>query len=387
MIAVPVKQETSRSPVVQTVMVALTDDCNLRCGYCFVKKQPRRMTAETAGRVVDFAFRGDVSGRIVQLNFFGGEPFLELDRMEEIVEGALGRLQEAGKGVSFSATTNGTLLSPRIRRLIERARMALLVSLDGGPKVTGRDRPFVSGRNSFEVVARNFPHFLEASPDVTVRTTFHPGAMDLVGRVEWLTALGAPRIVLCPVLELPWLGREAELEQAYLELADWYLAHSSRDGVPPLTITNELLMRWHRALCGVPRPRRPCEVGDTLLGLDPEGNIMPCHRFLYRPYDWLGTLERPEVHSPRRHRYLEIDSSKLVGCDECQARPVCGGGCRVVALERGLGIDGVDPHFCVTMRAHHQAVVRIHQGLLERGWLEAALRRLSSRAVPGAVPH
>lgn len=78
--SLPVLQQKPQNPV-RTLMVYLTEDCNLRCTYCFVKKKKRSMSSEVARKTVDFFLSPAVSGseRDLQVNFFGGEPLL-MDR-------------------------------------------------------------------------------------------------------------------------------------------------------------------------------------------------------------------------------------------------------------------------------------------------------------------
>lgn len=366
----PISQVT-----VKTLMLHVTDQCNLDCSYCFVKKVPRRMTRETARRALDLFFSPDLAGSLYrpQVNFFGGEPFLELDLMEEVYDLATAPRPNNGRRPVLAVTTNGTLFGPRIQRLLREYGMQVLLSLDGDARTTGEDRPFTSGRNSYRAAAENLPRFVEAAADVMVRCTFHPGALDLRGRVEHLLGLGAPRIALCPVMDHDWEPHVARVEEAYQDLGEWVLERTGPGGIPPLEVTRRLLWDWHAATTGRPRPVRPCPVGHDLLAVDPEGNVMPCHRFLYRPGDWLGTVERPDVLSGRRRPFVEIDSSRMEECRGCAAEPVCGGGCRLVALDRGLGLHDPHPGHCIPMRAHLEMVVRLHAYLLERGWLLAAL--------------
>lgn len=371
----PVHQQPPTKSPVTTLMVYLTEDCNLRCTYCFVAKKKRSMTSETASKVVDFFLSPAVSGqaRDLQLNFFGGEPFLDLDRMDEIVERASRLARSAGRRVYFSATTNGTILSDRIERRLRESSFALLLSLDGGPEITREDRPFVGGRSSHELVVKNFPRFLEAtSGRVMVRTTFHPSAMRLVERLEYLLSLGAPSVFLCPVLDADWESSVHELNREYQELATWFLARCRAGEAPALEATWMLLRQWHSFFLGAARPDRPCPVGKDLMAVDPDGNVLPCHRFLYRRQDWLGTVEAPNLAG--RQPYLELHSSLLPpDCNECPAQPVCGGGCRLVALQRGLGLHDIYSGFCIPMRAHALAAFRIYRELAAEGLLERVL--------------
>jgi sulfatase maturation enzyme AslB (radical SAM superfamily) len=74
------------SPV-RTLMLLVTYACNLRCTYCFVEKEPRRMPAEVARKAVEWFLAHPVSGSEYRpvVSFFGGEPFLEVERMVSVL--------------------------------------------------------------------------------------------------------------------------------------------------------------------------------------------------------------------------------------------------------------------------------------------------------------
>ena len=71
----------------------LTDRCNLACTYCYVHKGKTDMSLDTAKRVVDMAAAEGGHHGIV---FFGGEPLLCRDLMEQIVDYAEGKTREGG---------------------------------------------------------------------------------------------------------------------------------------------------------------------------------------------------------------------------------------------------------------------------------------------------
>ncbi|HEY4002431.1 MAG TPA: radical SAM protein [Candidatus Xenobia bacterium] len=350
----------------KNLILYLTEDCNLRCTYCFVLKKPRRMSAETARKTVDFFFSRNVSGAENQLDitFFGGEPFMEMDRMEEVIEYARAQGPNVYKNCHFSATTNGTVATPRTEAIISGSGMRLLVSMDGGHGAT-RYRPFVSGKPSYDKVAENLPKLVSWASDVVVRMTFHPDALDLVGNVRHVLSLGAPAIALCPVIEAAWDGHEAALESAYQALADWYIEEARQGRIVPLEVTHALLQAHHQARHGAGRPIRPCGVGHSLIAVEPDGHVMPCHQFINRPKDWLGTVHEPALDATKRLPYLQLSSRTLLGCDTCLAEPVCGGGCRAVVVNAGLDLQkGTHPGYCLTTRAHAQAVYRIYDTLM-----------------------
>lgn len=366
MIELPVAKPGPVYAPVANLMLYVIEECNLRCTYCFVDKKPRYMSAETARKTVEWFLSRDISGALpyVNINFFGGEPFMALDRMEQVMALCRELAPAASKRVSFSATTNGTIATPRVEKLLRTARVCLLVSLDGTREANGQ-RPFVSGRESYQAVARNLPRLVEWAEDVTVRMTFTPETLDLVDNVRHAFELGAPRIALHPVLENDWAAHQAELEQAYDRLGEWILSEIRLGRIPPLSATWTLFQQLDRVRrFGAGRPDRPCNVGTSLLAVDPDGKVLPCHRFLYRRRDWLGTVDSTEL-SADRWQYVHLSSSQVLGCDTCPARLLCGGGCRVVVLNSGGSLHETHPPYCVTMRAHARMVESLYAALSE----------------------
>jgi uncharacterized protein len=269
-----------------------------------------------------------------------------------------------------------------VEKLIRASGMSLLVSMDGDHDATSY-RPYASGRSSYPAVARNLPRLADWSSDVMVRMTFHPQALDLVDNVGHVLEMGAPAIALCPVLEVSWDGYEQALERAYEYLADWYLEQARLGSVPPLSVTNTLLKQLHRNRLFGERPIRPCGVGTSMLGVDVDGNVMPCHRFLYRPDDRLGRVEQPALND-KRAQYVELTSRSMIGCDTCMANLVCGGGCRAVAVHAGLRLNEPHPNHCLTMRAHARVAYRIYDTLMAEG-NPAFARMLGSPSSVGPV--
>jgi uncharacterized protein len=269
--------------------------------------------------------------------------------MERTIAYAKTRSVNAGKEIRFSATTNATVASPRVERIIRDNAMSLLVSADGNAAAAAH-RPFVSGRSSYAFVARNLRKLTDWSPHALVRLTFHPHSLDLVGSIQHVLALGAKSVAMAPVQEADWSSHVDALEDAYQSLATWYIDQARECVIPPLAITNLLLHQYHKVKQGMTtRPQRPCGVGTSLISIDP---------------DWIGTVNGP-VEPKRREPYWDITSRKVMGCETCIAQPVCGGGCRVVALNAGLGLNDRYEPFCITMRAHARALYRIYETLVQ----------------------
>ncbi len=372
--SLPVQQDRPKYAPIRNLMLYINQECNLRCTYCFLKKVPRYMTQEVALRTVDYVMQRNISGGVHQLsiNFFGGEPFLSVDLMQTVIEYARRKRFNVEKTFNFSATTNGTLANARVEKAIRDGSVSLLVSLDGGAHAS-RHRPMVSGRESYSLVAKNLPKLAAWSPSCTVRLTYTPDDLQLLKRLQEVLALGHFGIAVCPVVEADWSGQEQAVEEAHQELGDWFLQEFAQGRRAPLEVTWQLLSAYTQRMHCQSRPK-PCPVGDSLLSVDYAGNVMPCHRFLHRSQDHLGTVAADQF-PPERWQYVHLRALEVPDCATCEARTVCGGGCRAVALQSGYGLQGVHPNHCLLMRAHVRQVQRIYQALHSHEQFWAYLRQ------------
>ena len=78
-----------REAKAQNLTFIVTEDCNLRCKYCYVthKSSNARMTFETAKKFIDYIFKIKRNEQhAVILDFIGGEPFLEIDLIDQICD-------------------------------------------------------------------------------------------------------------------------------------------------------------------------------------------------------------------------------------------------------------------------------------------------------------
>lgn len=191
-------------PITYAVLF-LTEDCNLRCPYCYAPKGPRRLDVQVGRDVVDFMLAAPAKVKSVTICLFGGEPLLEFDTVRELVDYGERRSQEAGKRLKFGMTTNGTLISDEVADFMAAHKLTANLSIDGGPESHNRNRKTVDGRGSFDLVdaalkrlaARKFRH--------NVRLTYTAATVDrLFDNVQYLWDRGCNSISPQPVLNDGW---------------------------------------------------------------------------------------------------------------------------------------------------------------------------------------
>ncbi|HBU58170.1 MAG TPA: hypothetical protein DEB33_10530, partial [Gemmatimonadetes bacterium] len=108
-----------------TMVLNVTNKCNLACTYCYeygedkiidtqYGKQPKFMSEDTAEESVEFLLKQSGDQPRAHMTFFGGETLLNFPVLQKTVAYARRRAAEERKTISFSLTTNATLLKPEI---------------------------------------------------------------------------------------------------------------------------------------------------------------------------------------------------------------------------------------------------------------------------------
>ena len=112
----------------KTLILHLTDACNLNCRYCYHAEwdlkqgQKKVMGLDVARRAVDFLLNYAAELEEVVLVFFGGEPLLNFRVIPAVVDYACQKASEKGKKINFAITTNGTLLTDEIIDFFSRQK-------------------------------------------------------------------------------------------------------------------------------------------------------------------------------------------------------------------------------------------------------------------------
>jgi uncharacterized Fe-S cluster-containing radical SAM superfamily protein len=147
-------------PPVHALSLAVAQACNLACTYCYAQGgefggTARSMPLEVAERSVDMLVGGAAPGARLNLAFLGGEPLVNRDVLQAATRRARAMAAERGIEITFSITTNGTLLTAEDAQFFEEHGFAVTVSLDGPREAHDAQRPFRGGRSSYDVIMRN----------------------------------------------------------------------------------------------------------------------------------------------------------------------------------------------------------------------------------------
>jgi radical SAM protein with 4Fe4S-binding SPASM domain len=128
-----------------TLGVVMSEQCNLDCGYCGMDK---RSTDKIDPKefIKDYKLvREENPEELIKINFFGGEPLLQFDMIQEIMSSI------TDKNVEYGMPTNGINMTPKMVDYFNQHNVLVSISFDG--LWQGNNRPLLSGadsKNSFD---------------------------------------------------------------------------------------------------------------------------------------------------------------------------------------------------------------------------------------------
>lgn len=146
-----------------------TTACNARCFYCYESDFPKTsMTEETSGKIVDYISEHCGPENRVSLHWFGGEPMLGKDRIDQICSGL------KDKEIAYkSRMTSNTFLFDE--NLAKHAKdfwhlYEIQTTLDGTNDIYNKTKSYANDcDNPFEKVMNNIYYLLKEQVRVIIR--------------------------------------------------------------------------------------------------------------------------------------------------------------------------------------------------------------------------
>lgn len=300
----------------KTVMINMTECCNLNCVYCYEhNKQGRdldmgRVTSKLDKILTDLKIKKKIS-----IQFSGGEPLLCFDEIREIYDYVYRKYicnHEWETHFCFGMTTNGTLLTAEMAEWFDQhPSFSFSLSLDGTPEAHNRNR---SG--SYAAVKRNLDFFRRHKKPA--KMTVSPQTIsDCAAGIKHIHSLGFESTCNM-VFEDVW-GDVVE-QKRYLqvfaeqlsELIDFY---SDKPELPRTTLIRPLIE-------SLPRdkniqPQRYCGGGTRMILIDVDGKDYPCHRF--------APLSSKRKFEKINFNKISVKPKKCADCELLAMCPTCYG--------------------------------------------------------------
>ncbi len=321
---------------IKALCLHICNDCNLRCRYCFADEGTYHtsdrafMSEEVGKKAIDFLIAHSGKRKNLEVDFFGGEPLMNLNVVKAIVDYARSKEAESGKRFDFTMTTNCVLLNDETIKWLNEEMHNVVLSIDGRHDVHSAVRKAVNGKDCYDIIANNAMKFAKVRGDKSyyVRGTFTAKNLDFASDVLALNDMGFDQISIEPVVtdiedlkitkeHLPAILKE------YERLAENYI--DRRKGDKWFNFFH-FMIDLEGGPCLVKR-LTGCGSGCEYLAITPKGGIYPCHQFAENSDYYMGNVFDGDVDMSISDKFADNIVTNKPDCSGCMAKYYCSGGC------------------------------------------------------------
>lgn len=278
----------------RTVTFQVTDKCNLACTYCYqVNKSVRRMKFEDAKLFIDKLLSGEdgfseyVSVKNspgIVIEFIGGEPFLEVDLIDQIVDYFRLRTIELNHPWAdkfcISICSNGVLYTdPKVQKFLHKNKdcISFSVTLDGNKELHDACRVFPDGRGSYDLAEYATQDWMNRGYYMGSKITISPDNLPYIyDALMHIVGLGYTEVNANCVYEAEWTDEQAgQLYHLMKKFADFMLSDNKY---------KLLDCSLYQSTLGHPKEETDlqnwCGGTGSMLSMDPDGWLFPCIRYM-----------------------------------------------------------------------------------------------------------
>jgi len=135
-----------------------TLDCNFNCTYCYEYHKKINLDDRTTQSIKEFIKNNICNYNKFEINWFGGEPLLEIDKIIYIMDYINNLIIKNNVNIKnkFSMVTNGYLLNAKTSEIISSLGIkSIQITLDGPPEIHDKRRVLNNGKATFNQILKN----------------------------------------------------------------------------------------------------------------------------------------------------------------------------------------------------------------------------------------
>ena len=339
------------------------------------KNTKERMTWDVAKQAIDYILdrENEFREESVIWDFIGGEPFLEIDLIDQICDyikiEMYKREHHWFDSYRFSFSTNGiNYHTEKVQRFIEKnyRHLSIGITIDGTRRKHDLNRiwktpemekglmPKQEEKGSYDDVVKNIPLWLEQFPIAATKVTISSADIPYIKEsVLHLYSLGIKEVNINCVFENVWKDGDDKLfEEQLTELADEIIDKGYYE---------DYACSFYAEFIGKPLDKERdnqnwCGSG-KMLAIDAAGNFYPCTRFaqysLREKPAWIIGNVKEGVDQNKLRPFLTLDRITQ-SSDECVNCEVASG----CAWCQGENYDAAQTH---TVYQRSTAICKMHK--------------------------
>lgn len=269
----------------------LSEDCNLRCKYCFECHNDKHMTKEIAKQSIDFLIENAIKQNtgVVHLMFFGGEPLINPKVLEYSLNYGYEECLRNKLVLTASMVTNATIMNKKIEILmtewINKIDFSVQLSVDGKKETQDMFRVTKHGKGSFDLLEKNidtWKHIFRHKPGyLCIHGCCNEDTVDklyenyLYFRNDW----GFKSIWFIPIASDGWNDKLSNVYKEQLNLIADDVIKRYKESLNP----DELVVYapLDKCISQSKGHKVPCGAGKSFITITADGEVFPCHHFYF----------------------------------------------------------------------------------------------------------
>jgi uncharacterized protein len=341
----------------------MAHDCNISCTYCYNEGgrsvNPAMMMSPD---IVEAAFRRffTMAGKDYAASFYGGEPLLNFKTIKKAVEIGDSLERERGITISYSMTTNGTILSDEMEEFIKGRVSSVCISIDGERDTHDLHRKAASG-SAYEKAVQTLKRLHGGKCRVTLRATVAGDTVSLLrDTVSRLSSLPSDGFSVSPV-------NTGSSNPAYItdEGFDEYVKRftdlTRRRFREVIDGTGQGFKYTFNIVLNLLTKRRfikHCDAGQNP-AIAADGSMYACHGLVGDPGFYMGNVGDEPGHAfgKLKGTFDGLTVHGIKECKECWARYLCGGSCYAHAYINTGDLYRAEPRHCKLFKRNAEVVI------------------------------
>lgn len=301
--------------------------CNFKCSYCYSAegRSSQKVSRDSVMAMIDFF----IDKKRTELDELwlailgGGEPFLSVGIVGDIIEHARSRAKEQGFKLGIGLTSNGSIYNKVLSKILVDNHVSFGISFEVLEDIQNIQR------QDYDKVCAVIDKYLEDGVDVSVKSIITPLNVNRLSEMVGHLHLRFPKVKkykLQIVEDASLFSDEYTMKHFYMHFTDNFFKAEEkgrRHGIDVYVLASKYIDTLIEHYCG----------GEMCL--TPEDTITICHRFsspneeryndfVYGKIDKAGQV----VFDHEKFRSLIAhDISKAPKCNDCFVKWHCGGGC------------------------------------------------------------
>lgn len=357
---------------IRNMDLILSQDCNMRCIYCFADRGAFRgkrgfMSQEVGKKAIDFLIEKSGKGKRLGVVFFGGKPLLNTTGLKELVSYGNEKSKAAEKDMRYSVSTNGTLLNEELIEYFNNEKINVQISIDGDAETQNVNRPFKRNKPSYDSVEEKSVQFIGKTKQgqTSARTTITSNSVQRAfENVLHILSMG--------FYSVHTETAEGTMGKGFLTSDDYKVLETKIDSIAE-ELKEKISQNKYFGYSNIVKVLMilnanaknffSCGSGRGYVAVGTNGDIFPCHRFVNSSYKMGNVMDGTFDRYWEKEIHLKTNVFARVPCNSCWARFLCGGDCIAISEDYYKDLITPNPMRCDLIKYVLETAIMVYSSI------------------------